>query len=153
MSAQNEKSRSEVGTTTQERPYPRLVRFRHTGLGSDVSFSKAGKMPALPGKSAHEMKLFTRNRYRLETLTKCRAHPRFTGEFTRKRRGRTCVAPTYACLAWEITFCVPAEAPRARRRALKSTSASPRGNETFKPSQVWLISLVVPTGFEPVSPA
>jgi len=35
----------------------------YTGLGSDVALSKAGKMPALPGQSAHEMKLFTLNRY------------------------------------------------------------------------------------------
>jgi len=37
----------------------------YTGLGSDISFSKAGKMPAFPGKSAHEMKLFTLNRYNM----------------------------------------------------------------------------------------
>ena len=30
----------------------------YTGLGSDASFSKAGKMPALPGKSAHEMTFY-----------------------------------------------------------------------------------------------
>jgi len=36
---------------------------RYTGLGSDVSLPKAGKMPALPGKSARETKLFTLNRY------------------------------------------------------------------------------------------
>ena len=59
---------SEVGSLmprfTRNRPWNRCS-FRpiHTGLGSDVSFSKAGKMPALPGKSAHEMKLFTLNRY------------------------------------------------------------------------------------------
>ena len=32
-------------------------------IASDVGLSKAGKMPALPGQSAHEMKLFILNRY------------------------------------------------------------------------------------------
>jgi len=35
-------------------------------LRSDVALPKAGKMPALPGKSAHETKLFTLNRYNRE---------------------------------------------------------------------------------------
>jgi len=38
----------------------------YTGLGADVSLPKAGKMPALPGKNAHETKLFTLNRSKLD---------------------------------------------------------------------------------------
>ena len=56
------------GTGQRVRKRPNALRRHYqpiyTGLGSDVSFSKAGKMPALQGKSAHEMRLFTLNRYR-----------------------------------------------------------------------------------------
>jgi len=56
-----------------------MAKNGYTGLRSDVSLSRTGRMPALPGKSAHEMKLFTLNRYNRVLFLPCALDRRFNG--------------------------------------------------------------------------